>query len=94
MEVINHIILKDGEGRILRKEHLKAEMVARMVVDGDASVDDVAMHYGLSAAEVHAALAYYYDNQAALDAAYTRVLDEIRQNAMTLDTFKAKLRAR
>jgi hypothetical protein len=47
-------------------------------------------HYGLTAAEVHAALAYHYDNQAELDAVAAQLLDEIRANAMTLDKFKAK----
>lgn len=91
MQIINHIIMKDGQARIAGKEHLKAEMVARMVTDGDYSVDDVAAHYGLTTAEVYAALAYYYDNQVALDANYERTIAEIRENATTLEKFKAKL---
>jgi uncharacterized protein (DUF433 family) len=94
MHIITHITLQDGEGRISGKEHLKAEMVARMVVDGDHSIDEVAEHYGLSLGEVHAAVAYYYDNQAELDAAYALALGEIRENAMTLEKFKAKLNAK
>ncbi|MCC7451679.1 MAG: hypothetical protein IT324_30000 [Anaerolineae bacterium] len=91
MQVVSHIVMKDGEARIAGKEHLKAAMVARLHVDGEVSIEDVMAHYGLTAAEVHAALAYYYDNQAALDAAAAQVLAEIRENAMTLDKFKAKL---
>ncbi len=94
MQVVSHIVIRDGQARIEGKEHLKAEMVARMYVNGDASVEDVMAYYGLTAAEVHAALAYYYDNQAELDAAAERVLTEIRENAMTLDKFKAKLAAK
>lgn len=91
MQVVSHIVMKDGEARIEGKEHLKAEMVARLYVDGEASIEEVMAHYGLAAAEVHAALAYYYDNQAELDAAAAQVLAEIHENAMTLDKFKAKL---
>jgi len=91
MQIINHIIMKDGQAYIERKPHLKAEMVARMVVDGDHSVEDVMAHYDLTAAEVHAALAYYYDNQAQLDAEYEQTLAEIRANAMTLEKFKEKI---
>ena len=94
MQVVNHIVMIDGQARIAGKQHLKAEMVARMYVDGDVSIDEVMAHYGLSAAEIHAALAYYYDNQAELDAAYAHTLTEIHQNAMTLDKFKAKIAAR
>jgi uncharacterized protein (DUF433 family) len=94
MQIINHIVMRDGEARIEGKEHLKAEMVARMYVDGDYTIEDVAAHYRLTAAEVHAAIAYYYDNQAALDAVYDKTLAEIRDHAMTLDKLKARIAGR
>lgn len=90
LQIVNHIVMRDGQGRIEGKEHLKAEMVARMYVDGDYTIDEVMLHYGLTAGEIHAAIAYYYDNQAELDAAYDKTLAEIRENAMTLEKFKAK----
>lgn len=86
--------MKDGEARIEGKKHLKAEMVARMYVDGDHTIEDVMSHYGPTAGQVHAAIAYYYDNQTELDATHERVLAEIRENAMTLEKFKAKLAAK
>lgn len=91
MQIVSHIIMKDGEARIEGKEHIKAEMVARMYVDGDYSIEDVMAQYDLTASEVHAALAYYYDNQSQLDAAHQQALAEIRENAMTLAKFKQKL---
>ncbi len=91
MQMINHIVIKNGQAFIEGKPHLKAEWVARMVVDSDHTIEDVMAHYGLTAAEVHSAVAYYYDNRTELDAAYSRTLSEIRENAMTLDKFKAKL---
>lgn len=90
----SHIVIKDGQARIEGKEHLKAEMVARMYVDGESTVEQVMAHYGLTAAEVHAAITYYYDNQTELDAEYEDVLSEIRKNAMTVDKLKAKIAAR
>jgi uncharacterized protein (DUF433 family) len=92
--MISHIVIKDGEARIEGKQHLKVEMIARMYVDGDYSVEDVMAHYGLTAGEVHAAIAYYYDNRAELDAAYEHTLKEIHENGMTLEKFKAKLAAK
>jgi uncharacterized protein (DUF433 family) len=91
MQIINHIVMKDGEARMAGKDHLKAEMVARLHVDGGYPIDEVMAQYGLTEAEVHAAIAYYYDNRAELDAAYEGVLTEIHENAMTLEKFKAKL---
>lgn len=90
----SHIVIREGQAWIEGKEHLKAEMVARMYVDGDYTIEEVMTHYGLPAGEVHAALAYYYDNREALDAAHEAALLEIRENAMTLEKFKAKLAAR
>jgi len=49
-------------------------------------------HYGLTAGEVYAALAYYFDNRESLDAEYYATLAEIRENAMTLDRLKSKLK--
>jgi len=94
MQIINHIVIKDGEARIEGQEQLKAEMVARMYVDGEHTIESVMSHYGLTAGQVHAAVAYYFDNQAELDAAYEHLLAEIRENAMTLEKFKAKLAAK
>ena len=94
MQIVNHIVMRDGQARIKGKVHLKAEMVARMCVDGDYTVEDVMAHYGLTAAEVHATIAYYYDNQAELDAEHEHTLAEIRKNALTLEQFKAKIATR
>src|SRR5258708_33676527 len=94
MQITTHIIMKDGQAYIEGKEHLKAEMVARMHVDGDYSIDEVMSHYHLTAAEVHAALSYYYDNRGELVAAHTRVLADIHHNAITLDKFQAKIAPR
>jgi uncharacterized protein (DUF433 family) len=80
--------------RIKGKAHLKAEMVARMVVDGDASIQQTMEHYGLTEAEVHAALTYYYDNREELDRTHDAILAEIRANAPTLQSSKATLAAR
>jgi hypothetical protein len=76
---------------------LKAKNISKQrwspgcIVDGDYTIEDVMAHYGLTAAEAHAAMACYYDNQAELDATRERVLAEIRENAMPLEKFKASL---
>jgi hypothetical protein len=94
MEVINHIIIVDNQARIRRKPHLKAEMVARMYVGTDYEIEDVMKQYNLTASEVHSAIAYYYDNQEMLDVDYDHTIADIRENAMTLGKFKAKIKAR
>jgi uncharacterized protein (DUF433 family) len=93
MEVINHIEIRDGRAYI-RGTNKKAEMIARMYVGTDYSIEDVMEQYNLSAAEVHAAIAYYYDNQEELDARHQEAIEWAKENAMTMEKFKAKIAAR
>jgi uncharacterized protein (DUF433 family) len=88
----DYIIFKDGTARIVGSEHLKAELVARMHVNGERSIDFVMAHYGLTRAQVHAALAYYYENQEVLDAEYEH--DWATSQATKSDVFRAELQAR
>jgi len=63
-----------------------------MHVDGGRSIEYVMEHYGLNRAQVHAALTYYYENQAVLDAEYERAWAESR--AIKSDDFMAAIKAR
>lgn len=72
----SYIVFKDGEARIATKEHLRAEIIARMHVDGKTSVEEVMEHFGLSRPQVYGALAYYYENQTLLDEAYEKSWEE------------------
>jgi len=74
----DYIVFKDGTARVMGKEHLKAEVVARMHTGGQATIEDVMEHYNLTRAQVHAVLAYYYENQAELDEAYEQVWNDSR----------------
>lgn len=49
----------------------------------DQSPDEIAVNYGVSLAAVYAALAYYYDNKAALDA-------DIREQIQRAQALKAQ----
>jgi uncharacterized protein (DUF433 family) len=93
MRLINHIEIRDGRGYI-RGTNKKAEMIARMYLNADYTIEEVMEQYNVSAAEVHAAIAYYYDNQQELDARHQQALEWAAGNAMTLDKFKAKIAAR
>jgi uncharacterized protein (DUF433 family) len=94
MEIFSHIVIRDGKAYVEGRGSLKAEMVARMYVDGDYSIEEIMEHYNLSAAEVHAALTFYYDHRQALDAAHSRKLDEIHTDSINTDSHLATLRAR
>ncbi len=89
MEVVNHIEIRDGRGYIAGRS-VKAEMVARMFVGTDYTIEDVMDQYNLSAAQVHAAIAYYYDNQAELDARRDEAIRWAETNATTPDQFRSR----
>lgn len=60
---VNHIELVDGKP-VIAGRNVKVKMVAGMYLKAGASIEAIMEQYDLTAAEVHAALAYYYDNQA------------------------------
>lgn len=93
MQVISHIEIRDGVG-YLRGRNLKAKMVARMHLWEHQPIAAVMQHYGLSAAEVYAALAFYYDNQAALDAEYAAQMARLQDIGTSADTFRAQMEQR
>jgi uncharacterized protein (DUF433 family) len=94
MQVLSHIIIRNGTAYIDGQGFLKAEMVARMVVDGDYSVEATMQHYNLSAAEVHAALVYYYDNRHELDERLAKQLAEIDANSLKASEHLALMASR
>ncbi len=90
-----YIEIRDGKAFIRGRSH-KVKMVAGMYVYGGATIEQVMEQYGLSRAEVHAALAYYYDNQAAFEQE-DREIDahfatERQQSAERLERMRAKYR--
>lgn len=65
-EPTTHIVIRNDIPRTANR-NVKVRMIAQMYTHGQTA-NDVAEHYGISLADVHAALAYYYDNQSYFDA--------------------------
>lgn len=91
MEIINHIEIRNGTGFIARR-NLKAELVARMVVDEGATPEATATHYNIQPAEVHAAISFYYDNQAILDEQHHAAMAWAAANGRTLAQLEERRR--
>ena len=94
MEIKNHIVMRKGKARIARRGYLKAKMVARMYLWEKATIEEVMEQYELTAAEVHSAIAYYYDNQEELDAEYAESMELLKEVGTSLEDLKAKIAAR
>lgn len=74
---IEHIQIDDsGIPRILGKRTKVIQIVMDWMANGWTPEDIHAQYPRLSLAEIHAAFAYYYDHQEALDAAIARDLQQ------------------
>ncbi len=93
MQVINHIEVRDNTAYITG-HNIKAKMLARLYVWEKASIEELTQHYNITPAQAHAAIAYYYDNQAVLDAEYEENVAQIKSTGTSLADFKAKIEAR
>ena len=69
LEIREHIELRGDNPLdvVIAGTHYKAYLVANLALkDGPQAAAD---HYGISLANVHGAIAFYYDNEAAINAA-------------------------
>jgi len=90
-KIPKHIVITNEKATMAGHGGIKAELVARMVVDDGYTIEQTMENYNLSRAQVLSAMAFYYENQQVLDEARRQALAEIKANAMTLDKFKVKL---
>ncbi|MBI5666423.1 MAG: DUF433 domain-containing protein [Chloroflexi bacterium] len=88
---VQHIEIVDNQP-VVGAKRVKVKMVVNMVVRGRATLDDVVEQYNLSPAEVHAALAYYYDNQAEFDRQHSEDMALLEQVGKPADEHLAQLR--
>lgn len=90
---VHHIEIIDGNAIITRR-HLKAEVVAAMVVYAGATIDETMAYYELTRSEVHAALTYYYDNKEAIDRGFAEAEAYVRAHGTDIKDKIAELQAR
>ncbi|MBC8099412.1 MAG: DUF433 domain-containing protein [Armatimonadetes bacterium] len=64
---INHIEIRDGRPVIAGK-NLKVAYIAKLYLKGDTPMAWIVENYDITPSQVHAAVSYYYDHQAELDA--------------------------
>lgn len=90
---VNHIEIID-ENAVIKGRNLKVKMVAGMYIHAGASIEQVMTQYNLTAAEVHAALAYYYDNLEAFAQADTALEELVESARRRTQTKLAEMRSR
>lgn len=87
-----HVEIRDGTPMIAGRR-VKVMYIANLYNNG-ASVAEIMEQYDLSAAQVHAALAYYYDHKAAIDAALDEGEALARRIGVDANAHLAQMRAR
>jgi uncharacterized protein (DUF433 family) len=90
---IQHVEMVDGEAMI-RGRRVKAKMVASMVVNAAAAIDEVMEQYEISRAAVYAALAYYYDHQDAIEQEFRDAEAYVKKEGISAVEHLEQLRAR
>ncbi len=90
---INHIEIIAGQPMI-RERRVKVRMIASMYVRAGAPIDEIMEQYNISAAEVHAALAYYYDHKDAIETYWEEGEKLLQEVGTPLEERIAQLKAR
>ncbi|MCA9903688.1 MAG: DUF433 domain-containing protein [Anaerolineae bacterium] len=90
---IQHIEIENGKA-VIAGTHLKAALVAAMVVRAGATIDETIAHYALTRAQVHSALAYYYDHQNAIEQAFDEAEDYVKGAGIAAEQHLRELRQR
>jgi uncharacterized protein (DUF433 family) len=90
---INHIEIVD-EQPMIRGRRVKVRMIASMYVRAGAPIDEIMEQYNISAAEAHAALAYYYDHKDAIEAYWEEREQLLHEIGTPLEEHIEQLKAR
>jgi uncharacterized protein (DUF433 family) len=93
ISVLHIIIDEESIPRIVNRR-IKVKMIAQKHVFTGESPQKIAEHYGIDLSDVYAALAYYYDNQAAMDADFERSEALLKQVGVSGEELNAKIRQR
>lgn len=90
---INHIILEADRPKIAGTGFTVQDIVA-MHLWNHSPLEWIQAEYGLSLAQIHAALAYYYDHQAEIDALFEADKQDWEQRATPAESLLTTWRKR
>jgi uncharacterized protein (DUF433 family) len=87
-------IVVDGDVPRTRNRNVKVYMIAQKQLEAGESVETIAEHYGITVADVYAALTYYYDHKPYFDER-DREIERLKQQTMPhSDELRACIEAR
>ena len=91
--VIHITIDDDGVARTINR-HVKVKMIIQRHLFADEPLQDIADYYGISLADTYAAMTYYYDNKAFIDAQFEEAEALAKEYGVSGAELKAKIQER
>jgi uncharacterized protein (DUF433 family) len=88
-----HVELVEGSARVVGTPFRVAD-VAAIYVFGHSPIDWIVENYALTRAQIHAALAYYYDHQAEVEQEWRETEKLAREVALPAEDVLARMKAR
>jgi uncharacterized protein (DUF433 family) len=91
-----HLVKADGEpARLVRLPRIRVAQIVMDYLNHGWSADEICIHYPhLRLAEVHSAMAYYFDHQAEVDAEIEEEQEAIQQSQANAKPTAIELRLR
>lgn len=91
--VLHILIDDDGIPRTINKR-VKVKMIVQRHILAKEPLESIVDHYGITLSDAYAALAYYYDNKAEIDAAFARAEALMKEFGVDGKELKAKIEQR
>jgi uncharacterized protein (DUF433 family) len=90
---IEHIVI-DNEIAYTQNRRVKVRMIAAKYLEAGENIESIAEHYNITLADVHAALAFYYDNRAMFDELDRRNQEQVGRYGISAEDHLAQIRSR
>jgi uncharacterized protein (DUF433 family) len=88
---VEHIALRENGTPYIIGKGVKVAYVANLFTRHNWSIETIAAEHDLSVADVHAALAYYYDHKDEIDPAIKVGDDLAKQNGTSIDELRLRI---
>lgn len=90
---INHIEIQEHNGSaVIAGTGLKVHVIAPMYVNGYASAEWIIENYELTPAQFYAAVSYYFDHRAEIDAKLREFEEYLKEHGVSSDELLARLK--
>jgi uncharacterized protein (DUF433 family) len=91
---VEHIALRENGAPYVAGKGIKVAYIANLFTRHNWSIESIADEHDITVADVHAALAYYYDHKTEIDAAIKAGDELARQTGTSMDDLRQRIEDR